>query len=173
MSKTSLFLLVMVSLVLLLTACAGETRPAAAEEPSSIADAEESSAPLEEENTEEEVSDMITLTIGVYTIHAELADTAAARELKELLKKDSITMSASNYGGFEKVCSLGHRLTKKDVQTTTQAGDIMLYSGNQVVIFYGSNSWAYTRLGRVVEDEIAELETILSGSETEVLLSLG
>ncbi len=161
--------------VLLLTACEGKSQPTIAEESSSIADveAEEIAPESSEENTKEEASNMITLTIGKYTIHAELADTAAARELRELLKKGSITMSASNYGGFEKVCSLGHRLTKKDIQTTTQAGDIMLYSGNQVVIFYGSNSWAYTRLGRVVEDEIEELDTILSGNETEVLLSLG
>lgn len=175
MSKTSLFLLIMVMAVLILTACEGETKPAIVDEPASIIETEVEDIVSEssEENTEEEESNMITLTIGDYTIHAELADTAAARELRELLKKGSVTMSASNYGGFEKVCSLGHRLTAEDVQTTTQAGDIMLYSGNQVVIFYGSNRWAYTRLGWVVEDEITELDTILSGSETEVLLSLG
>lgn len=172
MNKTSQFLLIMVLAVLLLTACEEETKSVIVEEPSSTIEVEEVVSESEE-TTEEEMSNMITLTIGESTIHAELADTAAARELRELLKKGSVTMSASNYGGFEKVCSLEHRLTAEDVQTTTQAGDIMLYNGNQVVIFYGSNSWAYTRLGRVIEDEIAELETILSGSESEVLLSLG
>lgn len=172
MRKKYLFLCLMVLSALLLTACAGETAPAAKENSSAV-EAEEIVPESSEENTEEEASNMITLTIGAHTIHAELADNAAARELKALLKKGSITMSASNYGGFEKVCALGTRLSAKDVQTTTQAGDIMLYNGNQVVIFYGSNSWAYTQLGRVVEEEIPELETILIKNETEVLISIG
>lgn len=115
---------------------------------------------------------MIRLTIGENTILAELADNTAASELAELLQSGPITMSAFNYGGFEKVCALGTRLTSSDVQTTTQAGDIMLYSSNQIVIFYGSNSWAYTRLAKVVDEDIPRLEAILSGSETEVMIEL-
>lgn len=131
--------------------------------------------PSQAEMTEEpvrEVSNMLRLTIGENTILAELTDNAASRELSALLQSGPITMSASNYGGFEKVCALGTRLTSDDVQTTTQPGDIMLYSSSQVVIFYGSNSWAYTRLAKVVEKDIPRLRDILSGSETEVVLEL-
>ncbi len=83
-----------------------------------------------------------------------------------------MTISASNYGGFEKVCSLGTELPRNDSQTTTHAGDICLYNGSQIVIFYGSNSWAYTRLGRVSDADETELETVLGGEETEITLSL-
>lgn len=115
---------------------------------------------------------MIHLTVGDHTILAELADNAAAEELAALLQSGPITMSAYNYGDFEKVCALGTRLTANDVQTTTGAGDIMLYSGNQIVIFYGSNSWAYTRLAKVREEEIPHLREILSGPEDTVTIAL-
>lgn len=139
---------------------------------------EQQSSPAETEalnisnQTEQDTANMIRLTIGNHVIHAVLEDNPSAEELAELLKKGPITMSASNYGGFEKVCSLGHRLATNDVQTTTDAGDIMLYSGNQIVIFYGSNNWAYTRLAKVVDEEISSLRDILSGSETEVVIEL-
>lgn len=122
--------------------------------------------------TEQETTDMIKLTVGNNSFFAKLDDNASANELRELLQNGPVTMSASNYGGFEKVCSLGTRLTSNDVQTTTQAGDIMLYSSNQIVIFYGSNSWAYTRLAKVVDEDIPSLRDILSGSETEVTIEL-
>lgn len=115
---------------------------------------------------------MIQLTVGENTILAELTGSRAAKELTALLGNGPITMSASNYGGFEKVCALGTRLTANDAQTTTVIGDIMLYSGNQIVIFYGSNSWAYTPLGKVIEADIPHLRDILCGSETEVTIEL-
>ena len=122
--------------------------------------------------TEQETTDMIKFTVGSNSFFATLEDNASANELRELLQNGPVTMSASNYGGFEKVCSLGSRLTSNDVQTATQAGDIMLYSSNQIVIFYGSNSWAYTRLAKVVDEDIPNLQDILSGSETEVVIEL-
>lgn len=115
---------------------------------------------------------MIKFTVGSNSFFATLEDNASANELRELLQNGPVTMSASNYGGFEKVCSLGSRLTSNDVQTATQVGDIMLYSSNQIVIFYGSNSWAYTRLAKVVDEDIPNLQDILSGSETEVVIEL-
>lgn len=122
--------------------------------------------------TEQETSDMIKFAVGNNSFFAALEDNAAANELKERLKSGPVTMPASNYGGFEKVCALGSRLTSNDVQTTTKAGDIMLYNSNQIVIFYGSNSWAYTRLAKVVDEDIPSLRDILSGNETEVVIEL-
>lgn len=122
--------------------------------------------------TGQETTDMIKLTVGNNNFLANLADNASANELRELLKNGPITMVASNYGGFEKVCSLGSRLTSNDVQTTTQAGDIMLYSSNQIVIFYGSNSWAYARLAKVMDEDIPNLKAVLSGDENEVIIEL-
>ena len=89
------------------------------------------------------------VTVGGTTFSATFADNSGAQALKELLADGDITIEMSDYAGFEKVGSLGQSLPTSNSQTTTQAGDIVLYQGNQIVIFYGSNSWSYTRLGKI------------------------
>lgn len=76
------------------------------------------------------------------------------------------------YGDFEQVGSLGTSLPRKDEQTTTQAGDIVLYSGNQIVVFYGSNSWAYTRLGKITDKSAEELEELMGSGDVTIKLEL-
>ena len=75
-----------------------------------------------------------------------------------------------DYGGFEKVGPLGQSLPTSNSQTTTQSGDIVLYQGNQVVIFYGSNTWSYTRLGRI--DNLSGWEEALGRGDVSVTFSL-
>ena len=77
-------------------------------------------------------------------------------ELKSILP---VSIQMSMYGGFEQVGSLGSSITRNDVKITTDPGDIVLYSGNQLVVFYGSNSWSYTRLGHMdmTKEELTEL----------------
>jgi len=79
--------------------------------------------------------------------------------LKQLAEKESLTIQMSMYGGFEQVGPIGQELPSDDQQTTTQPGDIVLYSGDQIVIFYGSNFWAYTKLGHadLTEEELQGL----------------
>ncbi len=91
-------------------------------------------------------------------------------ELKELAA-DGLTISMSMYGGFEQVGSIGKSITRDDKQTTTSAGDIVLYSENQLVVFYGSNSWAYTRLGKINLTE-KELTNLLSNGDVTITLRL-
>lgn len=91
------------------------------------------------------------LTVEGVTFPATFADNQGAEALADLLTDGPLTLSLSDYGGFEKVGSLGQSLPTSDTQTTTQAGDIVLYQGSQIVLFYGSNSWSYTRLGRVTD----------------------
>lgn len=117
-------------------------------------------------------TDRIYIKVGKSTLTAVLEDNESAKALKELLADGPLTISDSNYGGFEKVCSLGRELPSNDSQTTTHAGDICLYNGSQIVIFYGSNSWAYTKLGKISDVDEAELEKVLGGEETEITLSL-
>ena len=74
------------------------------------------------------------------------------------------------YGGFEQVGSIGTGLPRNDVQTTTAAGDIVLYSGNQLVIFYGSNSWSYTRLGKITDKDKDELKDLLGNGDVTVTI---
>ncbi len=126
------------------------------------------------EGTEEDEvkTNQIYLKVGENMLTAVLEENESAEALRELLEDGALTISASNYGGFEKVCSLGRKLPSNDRQTTTHAGDICLYNGSQIVIFYGSNSWAYTRLGKVSGVDESELEKVLSGEETEITLSI-
>ena len=101
------------------------------------------------------------ITIDGKTLSVELVDNAATQTLVAALQEGDITYEAHDYGGFEKVGALGRSLPTSDTQTTTQAGDVILYNGNQIVLFYGSNSWSYTRLGHMEYSSQAELESLL------------
>lgn len=76
-------------------------------------------------------------------------DNSAVQELKLQIQAEPIVVNMSMYGGNEQVGWLGKRFSSADCQTTTRNGDILLYSSDQIVVFYGSNTWAYTRLGRI------------------------
>lgn len=124
------------------------------------------------EDTLQEIKKMqIEIKIGNTSMIADLEDNIATEELVEILASGEIVMPASNYGGFEKVCSIGQSISRVDEQITTKPGDIMLYSGNQLVIFYDSNSWAYTPIGHISASAQA-LEEFLSGDEDEVIIRL-
>ena len=98
-------------------------------------------------------------------------DNEAVAALKEYCRDQILTIPMSMYGGFEQVGSIGTTLPRNDVQTTTQSGDIMLYSGNQLVVFYGSNDWAYTWLGHITDKSQDELTALLSNGDVTVSLS--
>ena len=92
---------------------------------------------------------------------------AAVEELLNMMKEGPVTVQMDDYSGFEKVGPLGKSLTASNSQTTTAAGDIVLYNGNNIVMFYGSNSWSYTRIGKI--DDLSDWEKALgSGSITAV-----
>lgn len=115
--------------------------------------------------------DGISLTVDGRQLTVEWADNASVDALRELLKDGPLTIELSQYGGFEQVGSLGTSLPRSDVQTTTEPGDIVLYSGSSIVIFYGSNSWAYTRLGKITDLSMQELNNILDGSNVTLTLT--
>lgn len=112
------------------------------------------------------------ITVGDRTETATLADNTATRRLTELLSAGAVTIDMSDYGGFEKVGSLPWSLPTSDRQISTVPGDIMLYLGNNIVFFYGTNSWAYTPLGKFDRLTASELKQFLSGSRVNVRLSL-
>ncbi|MDE7296634.1 MAG: hypothetical protein K2N84_05145, partial [Clostridia bacterium] len=89
------------------------------------------------------------LTVNGNKLEVTLAENSAVDALVERLKQGDITYTANDYGGFEKVGSLGFSLPSSDTKITTEAGDVMLYLGNQIVLFYESNSYGYTRLGKI------------------------
>lgn len=112
----------------------------------------------------------INVAISDYTFTATLEDNEAAQELLEMIKEKPLTLNLSDYSGFEKVGSLGRSLTRSDRHTTTKSGDIVLYNGNNIVVFYGSNSWSYTRLGRI--DSLENWEKALGSGDVTITLSI-
>lgn len=118
---------------------------------------------------EPEHTDM-KLSINGRELTAVWEDNESVTALKNLASEKPLTVSLSRYGGFEQVGALGRSLPRNDVQTTTAPGDIVLYSGNQIVVFYGSNSWAYTRLGRIQGLSGGELEELLGRADATLVL---
>ena len=91
--------------------------------------------------------------------------------LAALAQSAPLTIKMSGYGGFEQVGSLGAELPRNDTRVTAQPGDIMLYSGNQISVFYGSNTWEYTRLGQITGSTVTDLATMLAGDDVTVTIS--
>ena len=110
------------------------------------------------------------LTVEGATFPATFADNQGAEALADMLTDGPLTLSLDDYGGFEKVGSLGQSLPTSNTHITTQSGDIVLYQGSQIVLFYGSNSWSYTRLGRVTD--LTGWKEALGQSDVTVTLSL-
>lgn len=121
------------------------------------------------ENAEEEILNM-KVQIGDSVFTATLEKNEAVNALVEMMEEAPVVIEMSDYSGFEKVGSLGTSLSTDNRQTTTQAGDIVLYNSNQIVIFYGSNSWSYTRLGHI--DDLTGWEEALGSGDVTVTFSL-
>lgn len=166
------------AVLLILGGCGWNGGTAPAEMPSAAREnTPENAVPsrTEEEKTataetgEEEI--MFYIQIGDTTLTAAPADTEAADALMELLEEGPLTIEVENYGGFEKVGALPQALPRQDTRITTRPGDIMLYQGDSIVLFYGSNTWSYTRLGTIRDVSGSDLADVLGGVETQIILS--
>ena len=113
---------------------------------------------------------VMQLKIGDTQVSVIWEDNASVAALKELAR-GGLTVQMSMYGGFEQVGSLGTSLPREDAEATTRSGDIVLYSGNQIVVFYGSNSWAYTRLGHIADRDEAAMRALLGNGDMTLTLS--
>jgi hypothetical protein len=117
-----------------------------------------------------EVEKDLCLYINDRKLPVTWEDNPSVSELKNIVSDEKLTVEMSMYGGFEQVGDLGSSIIRNDKQTTTSSGDIVLYSGNNIVIFYGSNSWSYTRLGHVDLNE-EEMRQLLANGDVTVVLS--
>ena len=126
---------------------------------------------IELDESEEEEEPMMQMKINDTPVTVAWEDNESVSALKELAAND-LTIQMSMYGGFEQVGSIGQRLPSSDVQTSTSSGDIVLYSSNQLVVFYGSNSWAYTRLGHITDKTPEEMRTLLSNGDVTITISM-
>ena len=126
-----------------------------------------------EEPVEEEIKDkMLKMMIGDTEVSVDWENNESAEALKDLCAEEPLVIQMSMYGGFEQVGSIGTRLPSDDEQTNTSAGDIVLYSSNQIVVFYGSNSWAYTRLGHISDQNAAGMTDLLGNGDVTITISL-
>ena len=122
------------------------------------------------EPAQETQGEAMKAIINEKEISVDWEDNASVKELREITKTEPLRISLSMYGGFEQVGSIGRSIARNDSQMTTQPGDIVLYNGNQIVIFYGSNSWSYTRLGKIKGLSIEELKNLLGNGNVELEL---
>jgi hypothetical protein len=114
----------------------------------------------------------IKITISGKSLPVKIEDNAATKALVAALRESSITYEADDYGGFEKVGALGRSLPTSNTQISTQPGDVILYSGNQIVLFYGSNSWSYTRIGKMEYGTLDELKSFLKAGQGKINVTL-
>lgn len=192
--KELLAFAVCVILALPLTACGREEilqtndfRPSSSAHERTSSPAEETGPVPEEENStsqgpvpipsqpastdeKEEAEIKWTVQVGGQTFTATPENNAAAEALTEMMREAPVLVRASDYSGFEKVGPLEKSLPTENIQTTAQAGDIVLYQGNQIVLFYGSNFWSYTRLGRI--DDLTGWEEALGSGDVTVSFSI-
>lgn len=124
-----------------------------------------------EQTAEARSTQSLSIQVDDAAMTIELADTDAARELASKVSQGEIVVNLHPYGGFEQVGELPWTLPRSDRQIITEAGDVMLYQGNQVAIFHGSNSWSYTPLGKIVGYDVDALGWGQDGEEIQAVIS--
>ncbi len=117
-----------------------------------------------------EEGSQMKMKIADTDVAVEWEDNESVEALRALCQDTPLVIQMSMYGGFEQVGPLGQSLPANDVQTTTSAGDIVLYSGDQIVVFYGSNSWAYTRLGKITSHSAEDLAALLGSGDVTITI---
>lgn len=122
-------------------------------------------------NTSNEAARIVIAANG-RELQAQLADNPSAQALADLLTAGPLTISMHDYGNMEKVGPIGQTLPATDMQTTTEPGDIILYQGNQLTIYYDTNSWNFTRVGKIQDVTGPELLDILGPGDVAVTFSL-
>ena len=127
--------------------------------------------PVQESSDREDTEMRLNVQVGDQIFTATLEDNVAVDAFVSMMEEGPVAIQMSDYSGFEKVGALGRELPSDNSQMTTQAGDIVLYNNNQIVVFYGSNSWSYTRIGKI--DDLSGWEDALGNGDVTVIFSIG
>lgn len=115
---------------------------------------------------------MIYARIGKDVLEIQPADNSTAKAFMNLLAQGDVSVAMRDYGGFEKVGALGTTLPTNDEPITTEPGDVILYQGNQITIYYAANTWSFTRLGKIQGVSESELKRILGNGRITAVFSL-
>ena len=120
----------------------------------------------------EDTEKMMQMKINGTVVNVSWENNESVDALMDMCKDAPLEIQMSMYGGFEQVGPLGRNLPRNDSQTTTSAGDIVLYSGDQIVVFYGSNSWSYTRLGHITDQDNEGMAALLGNGDVTITISM-
>lgn len=167
--------LIFTAILVSLTACGSKATEGTAAVPESgegTATDKESKSEEIDDSTEYMEDNTMKITAGNTTFTATLADNSSVEALKELLAEGPLTISMSDYAGMEKVGPIGTSLPRNDEQISTGAGDIILYQGNSLVIYYDTNSWNFTRIGKIEGVMGEELLEAFGNGDVTVTFSL-
>ena len=118
------------------------------------------------------MDDMVKIKINDEVFDVRLENNSATEELIKTLEKGNVTVNATEYGGFGKVGDLGFSLPTSDESVNTSPGDIVLYQGDKMSLFYGSHSWSYTKLGKIENIDSNHLKDVLGSGDVTLVLSL-
>ena len=165
--KALLQLLTFASLLLFQVGCSPDSV-----EPLVVEPPQEQQKENPEENRDDTMPDEIKISVSGKTLPVKIEDNMATKALVEALRGSSITYEADDYGGFEKVGALGRTLPSDNKQISTSAGDVVLYNSSNIVLFYGSNTWSYTRLGKIQYESLDELKSFLKAGEGNISVTL-
>ncbi len=132
-----------------------------------ISDLDKNTKNIEEVNMNE-----IIIIVNSRILNVKLEENTSAKAFVEKLKNGDITINAHDYGNFEKVGNLGFSLPTNDENITTEPGDLILYQGNQITLYYDTNRWNFTRIGKVQDVSQKELKEILGNGNVELTFSL-
>lgn len=124
------------------------------------------------DTSQEESETMLKIQVGENTFTASLADNTTVDAFKELLADGPLTLQMSDYAGMEKGADLGVTLPQNNQQMHTTAGDIILYQGRTFVIYYDTNSWSLTPVGKILDTDAETLRKALGEGDVTVTLSL-
>lgn len=125
--------------------------------------------PQEEEKVEQ---NQFYITAGETVFTAVFSDNSSAEAFKKLLAEEPLTVDMHDYGSFEKVGEIGGTLPRNDEQITTEPGDVILYLGTSITIYYDTNSWNFTRLGKIQDATKEDLLAALGNGNVTVTFSL-
>ena len=121
---------------------------------------------------DDSMDDLVKVKINDEVFDVKLENNSATQELVKELKKGNVTVNASEYGGFEKVGELGFSLPTSDENIGTNPGDIVLYQGDKISLFYGSHSWSYTKLGKIDNVDSNKLKEVLGSGDVTLEFTL-
>ena len=154
-------------IVLLFAACSSD----AASSPTQ-ADSKTTSAQVEKTPATTETSMKLKIRVNDTTFTATLAENSSAKAFAEFLTQGDLTLDMHDYGNFEKVADLPQSFPRNDTQIDTDAGDIILYQGKSITIYYDKNSWNFTRLGKIDNVNKTRLKQILGEGNVTVTFSI-